>query len=190
MAAPSSPGPRERLLEAADRLFYRDGIHTVGIDRILEEAGVAKASLYSTFGSKDALIGEYLSQRLARRQERVERAIARHESPRDRILAVFDVLIERAAEKDIRGCAFYRAAAEGEPDEQVSSVLDAARLWLRMLFIGLAQAFGAKDADRLARQLVILYDGALVMAQMESDAQGPKEARAVAEMLIDASEKS
>ena len=66
---------RERLLAAADELFYEEGVHTVGIDRIIERAGVAKASLYNTFGSKDELIRAYLEGRYVARQERITRFI-------------------------------------------------------------------------------------------------------------------
>src|SRR5580700_2241346 len=90
---------RERLLSAADELFYEEGVHTVGIDRVIERAGVAKASLYSTFGSKDELVRAYLEGRQARRQERITEALAtRYDTPQERILGVFDVLGEVVAE--------------------------------------------------------------------------------------------
>jgi AcrR family transcriptional regulator len=185
VAHKSESAPRQRLLEAADKLFYEEGIHTVGIDRIIEKAGVAKASLYSTFGSKDALISEYLDQRLKRRRERVESAIGLHHAPRERLLAVFDVLAARVAEKDFRGCAFYRAAAEGEPNGRVSAVLEASREWLHELFEELARAAGARDPQKLARRLVLLYDGALVTAQLDGDTGAAEEARETAAELLD-----
>src|SRR6478752_9418731 len=85
---------RERLLAAADELFYEQGIHTVGIDRVIESAGVAKASLYSTFGSKDELVRAYLSERMQARQQRIERSIAAHTDPRAQLIAIFDGLSE------------------------------------------------------------------------------------------------
>ena len=185
MPAKSPAGPRARLLEAADQLFYEEGIHTVGIDRLLERAGVAKASLYSTFGSKDALIGEYLAARLERRRLRVETALAKHHSPRARILAIFDVLGERVAEKDFRGCAFLRAAAEGQPNERVDAVCDEARRWVKSLFLELATSAGARAPERLAQQLVMLYDGAIVTAQMDGDLDAPRAARETAAALLD-----
>ena len=104
---------RERLLKAADELFYKEGVHTVGIDRVIERAGVAKASLYSTFGSKEELVIAYLKQRAERRQRRVRERIARHEEPRARIIAVFEFVCELVMEPDFRGCAFANASAEG-----------------------------------------------------------------------------
>jgi AcrR family transcriptional regulator len=177
---------RERLLAAANQLFYEEGIHTVGIDRVIEEAGVAKASLYSTFGSKDELVAAYLGARHERRQRRVAEAIARHESPRDQILAVFDLLGQIIAESEFRGCAFVRASAEGPPATAVRAACAKARGWTRALFTELAQATGAPDPEQLAQQLVLLYDGATVSAQMDHDAYAAQSARAVAASLIDA----
>src|SRR3712207_1353891 len=113
-ASPARPKPsaRERLLAAADELFYAEGVHTVGIDRVIERAGVAKASLYSSFGSKDGLIRAYLEARHERRRERILAGLERFESPRDRLLGVFDVLAEVASSSGFRGCAFYNASAE------------------------------------------------------------------------------
>src|SRR5690349_17397815 len=74
---------RERLLAAADELFYEGGIHTVGIDRVIERAGVAKASLYDTFGSKDALIRAYLEARHDARKARLTAWLERYETPRE-----------------------------------------------------------------------------------------------------------
>src|ERR1700693_4591856 len=80
---------RDRLLAAADELFYAEGVHVVGIDRIVERAGVAKASLYSIFGSKDELVRVYLDDHFHERQERIAAILAAHDTPRERILGVF-----------------------------------------------------------------------------------------------------
>src|SRR6202051_4246556 len=104
---------RERLLAAASELFYAEGIHTVGIDRVIEKAGVAKASLYGTFGSKDELVLAYLQGRADARRRRIEARVARHDAPRDKILSIFDLLAERVREPSFRGCAFVNATAEG-----------------------------------------------------------------------------
>src|SRR6201995_3135156 len=81
---------RERLLDAASELFYAEGIHTVGIDRVIERAGVAKASLYNTFGSKDELVRAYLQQRHAATVARIARFMDQSADPRMRLLSVFD----------------------------------------------------------------------------------------------------
>jgi AcrR family transcriptional regulator len=87
-AARHQPSVRDRLLAAADELFYEEGVHVVGIDRIVERAGVAKASLYSTFGSKDELVRAYLENHFRRRQNRVARVLAAYDTPRARLLGV------------------------------------------------------------------------------------------------------
>src|SRR5216683_8348151 len=87
--APDRLSARERLLAAADELFYAEGVHVVGIDRIVERAGVAKASLYSIFGSKDELVRAYLDEHFRRRQMRIARILAVNNTPRERILGVF-----------------------------------------------------------------------------------------------------
>src|ERR1700729_1414957 len=97
---------RDRLLAAASELFYEEGVRTVGIDRVIERAGVAKASLYATFGSKDELIRAYLEGRAAIRRERITVRIAPIEAPRDRIAAIFDLQAELAIDPKYRGCAF------------------------------------------------------------------------------------
>lgn len=178
---------RDRLLAAANELFYREGVHTVGIERVLEKAGVAKASLYSTFGSKDALVRAYLEARAQRRQKRIEERIAKYDDARDKILAIFDLLVEITSEPDYRGCAFVNASAE-EPDgaSPVRKVTDSTRTWLLGLFVELAKEVTSRDADVLARQLGVLYDGAVVGASMERDPKVSLEARRMAEHFLDA----
>src|ERR1700680_3808181 len=89
-AVPTRLSARERLLAAADELFYENGINLVGIDRLIEHAGVAKASLYDSFGSKEELIRCYLQSRRERRQARIRERMAQFQAPRDKILSVFD----------------------------------------------------------------------------------------------------
>ena len=177
---------RERLLAAADELFYEEGVHTVGIDRVIERAGVAKATLYSAFGSKDELIRAYLQRRHERRQERMTRGLERYEDPRDRLLGVFDVLGELAAENGFRGCAFYNATAESVAGSAAQEVTDATRAWTRALFVDLARDAGAPDPKGLAAQLVVLYDGATAGSRLDRNVDVPAVARAAAETIVDA----
>lgn len=178
---------RERLLAAANELFYEEGVHTVGIDRVIERAGVAKASLYSTFGSKEELVRAYLQARAEDRQRRISTVIAKHDDARERILALYDYLRERIADPAYRGCAFINATAEGPRGEnKVSQVCTDSRGWLRGLFIELARDAGARDPELLGRQLVLLYDGAAVAASMERDLDAAERAKGMAIALLDA----
>jgi AcrR family transcriptional regulator len=180
------PSARERLLAAADELFYAEGVHTVGIDRIIERAGVAKASLYSTFGSKEELVRAYLEGRHEIRRARLLSGLERFDNPRDRLLGVFDVLAEVAAAPSFRGCAFYNASAESTPGGPVEQMSAANRAWTRGLFNELARDTGAKDPAALADQLMILYDGSTVGARMDHQPTTALIARSVAAGLLDA----
>ncbi len=177
---------RERLLAAANELFYEEGVHTVGIDRVIERAGVAKASLYSTFGSKEELVRSYLLQRAQLRQQRISTRIAKYEEPEQRILAIFDLLGEITADPKYRGCAFVNASAEGRrgAESKVSQVCLESRSWVRGLFVELSRDLGASDPEALGRQLVMLYDGAAVAASMERDTGAADRAKACATILI------
>jgi AcrR family transcriptional regulator len=181
------PSVRERLLAAANELFYGEGVHTVGIDRIIEHADVSKASLYKNFGSKDELIRAYLAARHALWRERLTLELAtRYQTPRERLLGVFDVLGESFADPGFRGCPFVNASAEARPGSPVVEASDESRAWKRALFVELGDAVGAVDPDLLAEQLVQLYDGAQIGARMDRNPAAAATARAAAAALLDA----
>lgn len=177
---------RERLLSAANELFYAEGVQTVGIDRIIERAGVAKASLYNTFGSKDELVHAYLQARHAASAGRILAAVDRFEAPRDRLLGVFDALSESFTGPGYRGCAFVAASAEAEPGSRTEQAATAYRTWVRGLFTDLARQAGAPDPDLLGRRLHLLYDGCGVSVRMDGDPGAAAAARDAAEVLVDA----
>jgi AcrR family transcriptional regulator len=163
------PSARDRLLAAADELFYSEGVHVVGVDRIVARASVTKATLYNTFGSKEDLVRSYLEQHMRRRQKRIARILAANESPRGRILAVFAEVEELLAGSSFRGCRFISAAAEARPGDASEVMAAQYRTWLLTVFIDLAKAAGASDAKQLGRRLLLLYDGAAVAARMDPD---------------------
>ena len=178
---------RERLLAAASELFYADGVHTVGVDRIVERAGVAKATLYTLFGSKDGLIRAYLQARHDQTRERMTRELAaRFRTPRQRLLGVFEVQGLSFTEPGFRGCAFVSANAEAPPGTSIEDVTEDSRTWVRSLFLDLAKQAGAADPEHLAQQLVLLYDGAGISAWLDHDASTAQAAQAIATALVDA----
>ena len=178
--------PRERLLAAADELFYNEGIHTVGIDRIIEKAGVAKGSLYYNFDGKDDLVRQYLLGRFTKTASRLEHAVAGTDDPRERVLRVFDSLGERLRDPDFRGCAFARATAEAPTDGPEAEETAAFRDWLHGFFNRLTADLAVENAPVLAEQLILLYDGTRSAFQMDRDPKASDAARAVAEVLLDA----
>jgi AcrR family transcriptional regulator len=184
-ASAARPSARERLLAAANELFYNEGVHTVGIDRVIEQAGVAKASLYNTFGSKDELVRAYLETRHASVAEVVTQAVERYDTPRERLLAVFEGQGDLFAQPGYRGCAFSRASAESHPGDLVEQAAETYRRWVRALLTELAAQTGVPEPEILARQLHLLYDGSGTSARMDHDPAAAGAARAAAAALLD-----
>ena len=176
---------RQRLLDAAGELFYSEGVQTVGIDRIIEHAGVAKASLYNTFGSKEELVRAYLTARHAGTMRRLTAAIEKHTDPRNRLLAVFDAQAQLASQPNFRGCAFISASAEAPPGGLIEQAADAYRAEIRTLFTRLAEQAGVPESAMLARQLHLIYDGAGISACMDRDPTATVGARAAAASLLE-----
>jgi AcrR family transcriptional regulator len=175
---------RDRLLDAANELFYDEGTQTVGVDRIIEHAGVAKASLYNTFGSKEELVLAYLQARHARTTQRLKAAVDAHRDPVARILAVFDAQGAMFAQPNFRGCAFISASAEAPAGGLIEQAADDYRDDIRGLFTRLAEDAGAPDPASLGHQLHLMYDGAGISARMDRDPSAATAARAAASALL------
>ena len=187
MAAAERPrkrSARERLLDTADRLFYADGVHAVGIDRVLEQSGVAKGSLYYNFDGKDDLVRTYLRGRHARWAARIDDALAAAATPTDKILAVFDALGDLFAQPDFCGCAFINAAVGAPAGSAEELAAQDFRVWLHELFATLVAAAGYRDASQLTVQLVLLDDGANISAQLDHNPAAARAARAAAAGLL------
>ncbi|OBG33889.1 TetR family transcriptional regulator [Mycobacterium alsense] len=163
--APRLPRPSERLLRVASDLFATQGIKAVGIDQILRDAGVAKASLYSWYGSKDALVLAYLNDLDQADRKRWSEAVSGLDDPTDKILAFFDVAIAGAPKRGYRGCLYANAAGEF-PGAELPPVR-AHRQWVRSTLAMLLTAAGVSEAAKFAREIQLLYDGALVGSKME-----------------------
>ncbi|OLR94796.1 TetR/AcrR family transcriptional regulator [Actinokineospora bangkokensis] len=171
---------RTRVLAAASRLFYRDGIHAVGVDAVAAEAGVAKASLYGNFGSKNQLVVAYLRDRDQRWQERVDAITAAHTAPRDRVLALFDAYADWITGDGYRGCAFLNAAAEfPDPADPVREVVRHHKAALRS-YLG-AQL---RETPDRADEVVLLLEGSAAAAVVAQDPQPFHIARRLAESLL------
>lgn len=176
---------KARILDAADDLFYNEGIRAVGIDRVIQQAGVAKGSLYYSFTGKDDLVREYLAHRHGTWAERITAGIEEHTDPRDRVLAVYDVLGTLFAQPDYRGCAFANATAEAAPDSVEVQATSTFRAWVHDMFLDLATDAGAADPKQLAQQLVLLYDGAVATSHMDNAPEAARTARHTAELVLD-----
>jgi AcrR family transcriptional regulator len=157
---------RDRILRAACDLFYREGVRAVGIDRVLEEADAAKASLYQHFGGKDELVAAYLEEMAARTREAV---LARVDAPGDaraRVMRLFDLLKEFSGERGFRGCAVLNATTEiTDPRHPARAVTRKHRAWLHGLIHRLVTETGVRDADRVSAAIAVLYDGVVASAR-------------------------
>jgi AcrR family transcriptional regulator len=165
------PSARERLLAASDELFYRDGVHSTGIDAVIERAGVAKGSLYYIFGGKDELVGAYLRGRHQTWQQRIAAAQADTDDPDEKILAIFDAIADYVSLPEFRGCPFENADAEASAGECQGLATKEYRDWLGQFFLELAADTGATDSRALADALTVLYHGALTAATTSEPAR-------------------
>jgi AcrR family transcriptional regulator len=165
-ASPSSSA-REHILATAAELFYRDGYRAVGVDTISERSGVAKMTLYRHFPSKDELIVAHLAEANRRFWEWFEDAIAGRESPREKLLALFEATGTLASSPECLGCTFQAAASEfPEAGHAAHGVAAAHKRAVVARLVELAGAAGAADSDELARELLLLMDGAFASARM------------------------
>jgi AcrR family transcriptional regulator len=186
MATTPETSVRERLLTAASDLFYREGIRAVGVQRVIEEAEAAKASLYSHFPSKDDLVAAYLERMSAGTQGRLEQAVTRAgPDPRRQILALFDAIDEWGRSPDFRGCPFTNACSELADEEHAGrAAIDRHRGWLRDRIAQLARATGNDDPSLLGRAILLLLDGATTATILDRDPDAVRTARRAAERLL------
>jgi AcrR family transcriptional regulator len=177
----------DRLLAAADELFYAEGVHAVGIDRVIERAGVAKASLYNVFGSKDELVKAYLKQRSAAIRARYTEGLKQYKTPRQKLIGIFELQGKSFGQPGFRGCAFIGASSESpRPGGPVEIAAAEHRRWVRNLFHELAHQAGAPRPAALAKQLTVVYDGATIAAWLDGDRTAAATARTVATTLVNA----
>ena len=171
---------QERILETADRLFYRQGIRVVGVDTVAAEIGISKRTLYNYYPSKDDLIVAYLSRRL--------RPIEVSDGPPvEQILEDFDRLENAMRSHGYRGCPFMNAVAElADPTHAAHQIAVAHKEKRRTLFRKLLIQLNVPDPDALATQLMILGEGAVAQALVHGDPKMARAAREAARVLLTA----
>ncbi|CAN7618228.1 TetR/AcrR family transcriptional regulator [Rhizobium sp. LjRoot254] len=174
----------EQILTAAGALFYSEGIRAVGIDRIIDVAKVAKATLYRHFPSKDHLVAAYLQDRHDRVISSLRDALEREEEPRNQLKLIFERLYDKADSPEFRGCAFALAVAEHGDSERVVSV---ARLHKKMVGNIFRDIMSKVDVepDKPAAHLALLYEGALATVAVGRDPQAVLVARDCALSVFD-----
>lgn len=181
--------PMQRVVDAADELFYARGIRAVGMDDVRNAAGVSLKRLYALFPGKDSLVLAVLHKRHSMWTEGLTAAVDSLEEPRDRLLAVYDYLAEWFAEDGFRGCGFINAFGElGPTSPEVAAY---AREHKRTFQAQLAQLVAEAGVDvALAPQLAILAEGAQTTAAIEGSPEAAVHARRAAQTLIEAAASS
>jgi AcrR family transcriptional regulator len=157
---------KERILRAADRLFYAEGVRAVGVDRIVTEAGVTRVTFYRHFPSKDHLITAYLNRRLRRDQDQMAelRTVHRNE-PQAVLAALAETLADELASPGFRGCAFAKVTAEyGNSAHPARPVTQEHQAWLVHDVATLLREAGHARPERVAEQLVMLRAGAMALS--------------------------
>ncbi|MGB3516686.1 MAG: TetR/AcrR family transcriptional regulator [Elainellaceae cyanobacterium] len=182
----SKPSVRDRIMQAASTLFYQEGVQNVGIDRIITESGVAKMSLYNHFKSKDALIAAWLQQRDVNWRDWFQKTVEKQATaPAERLLAMFDVLEEWFSQPDFRGCAFINSSVElVDPEHPGYQVAIEHQQALYGYILHLVQAAELDNPDAVAEQLLLLVEGAIVVAMMRRSPAAATHAKTAAAMLI------
>ncbi|HEX2313164.1 MAG TPA: TetR/AcrR family transcriptional regulator [Thermomonospora sp.] len=176
---------RDRILATAAALFYAEGIRAVGVDRIIAEAGVAKATFYHHFPAKDDLVRAYLEDESAR--HRAAAAGLPRTAPRETLLTIFDIVGEVGCGPGFRGCPFCNAAAEyPDPGHPVRAAVADHRRWFRDLLTALLAAEGHPDPDRTAAMLVVLRDGLATSSHLDDPAEVRALVRDAVTRLLDA----
>lgn len=160
--AASGLSARVRLLSAATALFYNEGIHSVGVDRVIEVAGVTRATLYKQFAGKERLVLAYLESEDAGLRALFDTAAASGAPPEQLLELVIAGIQHDIAQRHTRGCPFINAAAEYPGQGPVRDLIAAHREWFRGTLRDLSAAAGLRDPDEAAGALVLLRDAALV----------------------------
>ncbi|MFC9879151.1 TetR/AcrR family transcriptional regulator [Streptomyces libani] len=183
---------RTRILDAAEKLFYERGIQSVGMDELRTAAGVSLKRLYQCFPAKHDLVEAYLRRRDSRWRAALAEYVDAHadaqaDGPAARPLAVFDWLGEWFAEDGFRGCAFLNAYGElGATSERVGCVAREHKEALLGYVAGLVRAVPVAEPELLARQLVLLIDGAIAGAALMGEPSAARQARTAAAALMGA----
>ena len=183
-----SASKRDELVKGALKAFYSGGFHAIGMDRLAKETGVSKTAIYKHFRTKEELILATL--RLRDEQWRnwlMRRVEALADEPRDQLLAIFDALCEWFEEPDFKGCMFIKACSEyPDRDDPIHMTSAEHCRLLRSYIKGIASRAGADDPEDLARQLLVIHEGAIVSAYLLDPKKCGADARRTAEILVKA----
>jgi AcrR family transcriptional regulator len=178
------PSNRERLMEAAGELFYREGLHAITADRVADRAGLTKPTIYNLFGSKDSLVLETLRRQGEQIRASIEQRAAGHDDPQRRLVEVLQAHAEMLTSEGFHGCPLIIAAVQAPDSTETRELAHAHKVWLRGLLAQFARRAGLKSPEALASSLVLILEGAAAMSAVQPADLVAKQARAASRALI------
>lgn len=182
----STTNTREKILATAEQLIYQNGIQATGMDLLVKTSGVARKSIYRYFATKDDVAAAALNARDVRWMDWFRTESDKADTPQARILKMFDVLKGWFESDGFRGCAFINTAGEiGDPQDPIRLIARLHKQKLLDYMLELCEQLGIADPQVLAKQLLILVDGAITVARVMGDYSAAESARAVAQSMLE-----
>ncbi|MBS1523851.1 MAG: TetR/AcrR family transcriptional regulator [Bacteroidetes bacterium] len=173
---------RNQIVDTASRLFYKQGYNATGINQIIDEAGVAKASLYQHFHSKEDLLAAYLTEKGIETNAALKAVADQHKNPKEKVLAIFDFLDKLTNQNDYYGCNFLNIASELPVDStRLRNLIRKQKDDVRALF---GEILKPVKKEKLADELYMLFDGALITNKVHGSGWPVQTARRIAEKII------
>ncbi len=178
---------KDRILDTASRLFYDQGYHVTGINQIIEEADIARASLYNHFASKTDLLLAYLDRTHEEWFLELDRYLSPLATPKEKLLALFDFRIQRQLKLKYKGCHFNRITAETHEDEEVARRVKMHKGRLRQYILGLVKQTDHRhnlDDETLADTFFLLLEGGIAVGAMFRSSEHAEKAKHIAESFL------
>lgn len=177
---------REKILKTAEDLIYQNGIHAMGMDLLVKTSGVARKSIYRHFANKEDVASAALTERDKRWMHWFRTESDKGETPRERILNMFTVLKSWFESDGFRGCAFINTAGEvGDPEDPIRQIAKMHKQKLLDYVLEVCGQLGVEEPEILARQLLILLEGAITMSYVMGDWSAADKARDIAKMMLE-----
>ncbi|NIF22306.1 TetR/AcrR family transcriptional regulator [Candidatus Pantoea multigeneris] len=177
---------REKILTTAEQLIYQNGIHAMGMDLLVKTSGVARKSIYRHFANKEDVASAALCERDERWMEWFRTESDKGKTPQERILNMFSVLKSWFESDGFRGCAFINTAGEvGDPDDPVRQIAKMHKQKLLDYALELSGQLNNERPEILARQLLILLEGAITMAYVMGDSSAADNAQEMAKLMLE-----
>jgi len=177
---------REKILTTAEQLIYQNGIHAMGMDLLVKTSGVARKSIYRHFANKEDVASAALTERDERWMQWFRSESDKGETPQERILNMFTVLKSWFESDGFRGCAFINTAGEvGDPEDPVRQIAKMHKQKLLDYALELSEQLNVEHPAALARQLLVLLEGAITMSYVMGDSSAADNAREIAKLMLE-----